>query len=67
MVQKMRSIRIPGVEVFVEPVKEHRFVVVFRGAGPHDLGDAVNDTGREEMKVRDIAELVADAMGPAAS
>ena len=31
------------------------------------LRDAVNDTGREEMKVRDIAELVADAMGPAAS
>ena len=26
--------KIPGVEVFVEPVKEHRFVVVFRGAGP---------------------------------
>jgi len=41
MVQKMRSIRIPGVEVFVEPVKEHRFVVVFRGDG---LGDGVNDT-----------------------
>lgn len=41
MVQKMRSIRIPGVEVFVEPVREHRFVVVFRGEG---LGDAVNDT-----------------------
>ena len=26
------------------------------------LRDAVNDTGREEMKVRDVAELVADAM-----
>jgi 2,3-bisphosphoglycerate-independent phosphoglycerate mutase len=41
MVQRMRSIRIPGAEVFVEPVKEHRFVVVFRGEG---LGDTVNDT-----------------------
>jgi 2,3-bisphosphoglycerate-independent phosphoglycerate mutase len=41
MVQKMRLIRIPGVEIFVEPVKEHRFVIVFRG---EDLGDAVNDT-----------------------
>jgi Fe-S oxidoreductase len=26
------------------------------------LRDAVNDTGREEMKVKDVAELVADAM-----
>jgi len=38
---KLRQITIPGVEVFVEPVKEHRFVVVFRGAG---LGDRVKDT-----------------------
>ena len=29
------------MEIFVEPVREHRFVVVFRGDG---LGDAVNDT-----------------------
>lgn len=41
MVEKMRQVKIPGVEVFVEPVKEHRFVVVFRGEG---LGDKVNDT-----------------------
>jgi 2,3-bisphosphoglycerate-independent phosphoglycerate mutase len=41
MVKKLRQIRIAGVEVFVEPVREHRFVVVFRGDG---LGDAVNDT-----------------------
>src|SRR5215471_16596784 len=37
----MQSIEIAGVEIFVEPVREHRFVVVFRG---DDLGDAVNDT-----------------------
>src|SRR5262245_56912251 len=36
MVAKMRQIKIPGIEVFVEPVKEHRFVAVFRGDG---LGD----------------------------
>ncbi len=48
MVQKMRSIRIPGVEVFVEPVKEHRFVVVFRGEG---LGDHVNDTDPQALGV----------------
>jgi 2,3-bisphosphoglycerate-independent phosphoglycerate mutase len=37
----LRQIRIPGVEIFVEPVKEHRFVVVFRAPG---LGDRVRDT-----------------------
>src|SRR5205823_7572056 len=34
--EKLRPIRIPGVELFVEPVKEHRFVLVVRGDG---LGD----------------------------
>ncbi len=38
---KLRNVKIPGVEVFVEPVKEHRFVVVFRGQG---LGGHVHDT-----------------------
>jgi 2,3-bisphosphoglycerate-independent phosphoglycerate mutase len=38
---KLRAVKIPGVEVFVEPVKEHRFVVVFRGQG---LGGEVADT-----------------------
>jgi len=41
LVERLKRIRLPGVEVFVEPVKEHRFVVVFRGAG---LGDRVSDT-----------------------
>jgi 2,3-bisphosphoglycerate-independent phosphoglycerate mutase len=52
MVQKMRSVKIPGVEVFVEPVKEHRFVVVFRGEG---LGDAVNDTDPQATGVAPLA------------
>ena len=29
----LRQVKIPGIEIFVEPVKEHRFVVVFRGEG----------------------------------
>src|SRR5262249_42522630 len=41
MVEKLRKIQVQGAAVFVEPVREHRFVVVFRGEG---LGDAVNDT-----------------------
>ena len=33
MTERLRAIRLDGVEVFVEPVKEHRFVLVLRGAG----------------------------------
>src|SRR5438067_9544122 len=32
---RLREVKIPGYETFVEPVKEHRFVVVFRGPGLH--------------------------------
>ena len=41
LVLKLREISIPGVEIFVEPVKEHRFVVVLRAEG---LGGKVADT-----------------------
>jgi 2,3-bisphosphoglycerate-independent phosphoglycerate mutase len=30
---RLRQVKIAGIEIFVEPVKEHRFVVVFRGPG----------------------------------
>jgi 2,3-bisphosphoglycerate-independent phosphoglycerate mutase len=49
---KLRDVKIPGVEVFVEPVKEHRFVVVFRGEG---LGDRVLDTDPQEVGVLPLA------------
>jgi 2,3-bisphosphoglycerate-independent phosphoglycerate mutase len=45
MCRKLQQIRIPGIEAFVEPVREHRFVVVFRG---DNLGDAVNDTDPQQ-------------------
>jgi len=48
LVQKLKAIRIPGVEVFVEPVKEHRFVVVFRAPG---LGANVADTDPQQVGV----------------
>lgn len=44
----LTKITIPGVEVFVEPVKEHRFVVVFRGPG---LGGHVHDTDPQKTGV----------------
>jgi 2,3-bisphosphoglycerate-independent phosphoglycerate mutase len=45
---KLREVKIPGVEVFVEPVKEHRFVVVFRGKG---LGGHMHDTDPQRTGV----------------
>ncbi|GIW95248.1 MAG: putative 2,3-bisphosphoglycerate-independent phosphoglycerate mutase [Pirellulaceae bacterium] len=41
LVQALQQIRVEGAELFVEPVKEHRFVLVFRGTG---LGERVSDT-----------------------
>ncbi|HVU87300.1 MAG TPA: 2,3-bisphosphoglycerate-independent phosphoglycerate mutase [Pirellulales bacterium] len=49
---KLRQVKIPGVEVFVEPVKEHRFVVVFRAAG---LGGNVHDTDPQATGVAPLA------------
>ncbi|MDR2438980.1 MAG: 2,3-bisphosphoglycerate-independent phosphoglycerate mutase [Planctomycetaceae bacterium] len=48
VVAKLRAIKISGVELFVEPVKEHRFVLVIRGEG---LGDAVADTDPQRTGV----------------
>lgn len=38
---QLRQIAIPGVEIFVEPVREHRFVLVLRGA---NLSAAIDET-----------------------
>ncbi len=57
MVAKMRQVKIPGVDVFVEPVKEHRFVAVFRGDG---LGDRVNDTDPQAVGVAPLKAEGAD-------
>ena len=40
-VEILRQIQIPGVEIFVEPVKEYRFVLVLRG---QELGANIPDT-----------------------
>jgi 2,3-bisphosphoglycerate-independent phosphoglycerate mutase len=55
--RKLQQVRIPGVEIFVEPVREHRFVVVFRG---DDLGDAVNDTDPQQTGHKPLEAQGAD-------
>ncbi|MCA9133075.1 MAG: 2,3-bisphosphoglycerate-independent phosphoglycerate mutase, partial [Planctomycetales bacterium] len=54
----LRQIQIPGVEIFVEPVKEHRFVVVFRGPG---LGGNVKDTDPQATGVPPLQPVAEDA------
>ena len=55
---RLRAVKIPNVEVFVEPVKEHRFVVVFRGEG---LGGNVHDTDPQKTGVAPLEPMAADA------
>ena len=49
---KLREVSIDGIEIFVEPVKEHRFVVVLRGEG---LGGSVADTDPQATGVPRLA------------
>jgi 2,3-bisphosphoglycerate-independent phosphoglycerate mutase len=58
MCRKLQTIRISGIEVFVEPVREHRFVVVFRG---DNLGDAVNDTDPQQTGCKPLVAEGAEA------
>ncbi|MDO7677151.1 MAG: 2,3-bisphosphoglycerate-independent phosphoglycerate mutase [Pirellulales bacterium] len=48
VVNLLKQVRIEGIQVFVEPVKEHRFVVVFRGP---NLEGAVADTDPQAVGV----------------
>lgn len=57
LVARLREIRLPGVEVLVEPVREHRFVLVLRGDG---LGDEVSGT---DPQVTGVPPLEARALG----
>jgi len=57
LVDRLRAVRVAGVEVFVEPVREHRFVVVFRGPG---LGDNVLDTDPQVTGAPPLAPVAAD-------
>lgn len=52
VVERLQAVTVPGVEIFVRPVKEHRFVVVFRGPG---LSGAVADTDPQTTGVPPLA------------
>lgn len=48
LVEKLRAISLPGLEVFLETESEHRAVAVFRGDG---LSDALDDTDPQQTGV----------------
>ncbi len=48
LVKILRTIKLPGVETFVETVKDYRFVLVMRGQG---LGDALSETDPQRVSV----------------
>lgn len=54
----LSQVSIPGVEVIVRPVKEHRFVVLFRGEG---LGGQVKDTDPQQVGVPPLKPEATDA------
>ena len=56
--EKLDKITIPGVEVFVRPVKEYRLVVVFRAVG---LGGNVADTDPQKTGVAPLDPVGRDA------
>lgn len=57
---ELRSIKLPGVEVFVEPVREHRFLFVLRG---QNLAEDVTDT---DPQILGVPSLPAEARRPEA-
>jgi 2,3-bisphosphoglycerate-independent phosphoglycerate mutase len=57
VVNKLQQVVLPGVEVIVRPVKEHRFVVIFRAAG---LGGNVRDTDPQQTGVAPLAAVGED-------
>lgn len=63
--ERMAQVKLPGVEVLVEPVREHRFVLVLRGEGLDD-GLEQTDPEREGVPmlpvkaVRSAAQRTAD-------
>ena len=61
VVERLRGVKIDGVETFVKPVKEHRFVVVFRGDG---LDGGVADTDPQAVGVTPLDPV---ANSPAAA
>jgi 2,3-bisphosphoglycerate-independent phosphoglycerate mutase len=62
LVEGLRNVRLDGAQVFVEPVREHRFVFVLRGEG---LSDAVADTDPQKEGAEPLPPQGTSAEGEA--
>lgn len=58
LVERLRHIQVAGVELFVQPVREHRFVLVLRGKG---LEDRLSGTDPQREGVAPLTAQAADA------
>ena len=58
LVDKLRTIRLDGVELFVEPVRDYRFVLVLRG---EELGAEIEDTDPGRTGVPPLEPVARDA------
>lgn len=58
LVELLRTIKVPGVQLFVETVKEHRFVVVLRA---ENLGDDMPDTDPGRLGVAPLPAVARSA------
>jgi 2,3-bisphosphoglycerate-independent phosphoglycerate mutase len=61
--EKLAAVNVPGAEIFVEPVREHRFVLVLRPADNTALSDQVADTDPQR---EGVPPLEARALAPEA-
>ena len=57
LIELLRTIKMDGVEIFIEPVKEHRFAIVIRAPG---LGDNLSDTDPLKTGVPQLTVIAGD-------
>jgi 2,3-bisphosphoglycerate-independent phosphoglycerate mutase len=56
----LRQVQVPGVQIFVEPVKEYRFLLVLRG---EDLTPGIHDTDPQDVGEKPLPAEADDPAG----
>ena len=66
LTERLRTIRLPGVEVLVEPVKEHRFVLVLRARSRAGAAKLSAQLSESDPQLLDKPPLTIKALHPKA-